>query len=77
MLEADVTVLDGLDDTVTAGACDIEVVGFQGKALAHGWAIGGAKGDVAPPDSVVPPEVVIGVVGRIANFEACGGGCLG
>lgn len=74
---ADVAGLNGVDDSIAAGAGELDVVGFQGETLAGGGATGGAQGDVAPPGAVIPPKVVIGIVGGTADFETCGGGCLG
>lgn len=74
MLGADVAGLDSVDDSIAAGAGELDVVGFQGETLAGVGATGGAKGDVAPPGAVIPPKVVIGIVGGTADFETCGGG---
>ena len=54
--------VEGGEDAVALGAGLIEVAGFEGDAMALlGFAVGGAEGEMEPPDSVVVPEVMVGV----------------
>ena len=62
------------EDAVALGVGLIEVAGFEGGAMALlGFAGIGAEGEVEPPDSVVVPEVVVGVGGGAAGGEGVGG----
>lgn len=62
--------MEGGEDAVALGAGGFEVAGFEGGAVAlPGFAGNGAEGEVEPPDSVVVPEVVIGVGGGAADGE--------
>ena len=61
--------VEGGEEAVAFLASGFEVAGFKGGAVAlFGISCDGAEGEVEPPDSVVVPEVVVGVV-----FGAAGG----
>lgn len=64
----------GVEDTVALASGGIEIVSFQGEAMADFLALGIFQGDVAPPSAVVVPEMVIGVqCATCDELKMCGG----
>jgi hypothetical protein len=51
----------GVEDAVALASGGIEIVRFQGEAMANFDALGIFQGDVAPPGTVVVLEMMIGV----------------
>ncbi len=77
MLEPDIADLDRMNDAIAAGASDFDIVRFQGKTLSDRGSTSGTKSNMAPPGSIVPPQVMIGIMRGTADFKMCGSGFLG
>lgn len=64
----------GVEDAVALASGGIEIVRFQGEAMANFDALGIFQGEVAPPGAVVVPEMVIGVQCATGDeLQMCGG----
>lgn len=62
-LGCDIVVLgDFAEDSVTTFACFFDLAGFERKTKTLGSGIRFVNGQVAPPDSAIVPQMVVGVI---------------